>query len=504
MNTNISTLCAAVRDLAKEADICIERASQLCEQAEFIPESSPCPVILAGSALGVLGLLLDRWLGTAAADAFREAVDLTAPGTPLLIASAPQQSGVTASHWPTFASRAAGDVPLIVIDTSRPILREPLTKLIQTLSSVRLLVAVTSHGQSLPAPEAEALASLSAVASAAKTLAIVLPGERYGDDDVAKVLQRCKHMIEGCGFGGVRYLGYHFLPLDSSSTHPSAISDPSALFGITLSEAASAHEAMLASSACALLNDIATRAETRGDRPLAAIDESEATNIRNGCAADFSRLHASIETALTRDASHTEEQARALVLSGINTWDLRSGIAVARGNEWQLIARGRFESLEQLRPGTLGKLKTAATEKLALLTLAPPAAEPVTPSKLASSGIKRLLVRCGCSAACGILFYGLATLGAPIAIGFFQSIGLMAGAVLGYALSGHFHAAVSKPRVEALPQSGAGGDDPHRLRGWDAFAEALFATLDAQIARTHLAIPARCRELKETIRNARH
>lgn len=508
----------ALRALAKLSGIGEEKVTLLSRRAETASKENDNPLtLLLGASEGALGVLLAHWLDESAADALRQAGN-----SPLVIGAEPGGIQPRIGRWPVHVTQKLQRGHIIALNVSGA-MSHSLNGQLASLGILDQVIAVTRYGQLLPELEQEALESTANVAAMAKVLAIVLSGERPGTDDIAKVLQRSQHLARKHGYAGGRYAGFGIWCIDTLFEHPLSVAAPADFLPLEASRLETSRNAAIRTAAALLLEEMATKAETEGTKPLAPLGGKDLKEIEDRFADALVDALKHAETLFARTANQSSESVRKTLVDVIHEWGAHRGMAGIL-----------LEYMEKLRPGTeaalFQRVKELA-EGVEVAAILPKTVIDVPASNsqeskatrvsnipwavgLMSGLFSRLAMpfkllmnilspsfrakmtvlgkRCAAALCGGVLLYGVAQVLAPFGQRFFTNLGLMVGAVVGYLISAHFdQEAHAQNTLNPSPQT----KESYEIRHLATFSQGLRTWLHEYLLASGMNIPVRCREL---------
>ncbi|HEV7404504.1 MAG TPA: hypothetical protein VGO11_16300 [Chthoniobacteraceae bacterium] len=475
-----------LRALAEQAGAAAGVTELLCRQAER--PADPATTLFVGEP-GVMRVVLEHWLGEEVALAAQSA------GTrPLLVAARDAAPVEAPKDWPVLVSRKLPSRKrLVVIGAGGPP-DGSIEARLRALGWCSLAVVVTRFGQLLPEGEQQTLAATGRLAGAGRVLAVVLPGERTNPDDFAKLLQRTKHLAEVAGFCGPRWAGLQVWSSEGGLTHHLGVENLEAALALAEPEAAQGLAAAQRTAALAQARQILATVEQRKAKPLPSLSDSDIAELIGGFDRGLNEIVARLDAAARQDGALTETALRQRASELCREWTRRGGTLDLDANTVLALnnARDRVEYVEKLRPGFSAVLTEAATRATARLELLP--ADQPAPRGAGSGAVnerlKEVALLFGLIFGGGLGCYELASL-LPFGQGFGQNVGLMLGAVAGYACHGWVKARVLPPRLPAAAEEPP-APSPGRLRNTRTFAEEILAAVAAHLRRSESDLAGRC------------
>jgi hypothetical protein len=433
--------------------------------------------LLVGRPEGGIDLLFERWLGPEAAAALREA-----RGRPLVVGANAGAIKPRQGSWPTLSCDRLQGYSLVAIRAAS--LVADVTAQLASLGTFEQAVLVTRWSQPLPSAERILVRPLAELAATARALVVTLPGESPGQDEIAEVKHFVLQLLRAGGFTGGRAADVGVWLTAGSA--PQTVERLESFLAARPEEAAAGRAGAARMTFSSLLREVSARGRSADAPPPLPVDAQELQGIETDLAGYLKVLG---ETTRQRFAAGgTLEQVRAFVREQVAGWK--------QSAEWKQPTSAAslwLKYFETVRPGAANGLVNAAAEAAGSLGFEPPPASSVSlgwhPAAPWSMKVHRVVL----GLVAGAAVYGVLALLLPKEIPLrdaLASLGMMVGAIAGYALAPRVVPGPAHPAPEQRPAACEG-----QVTNWPAFQHAIETWAHTHITASAASLAERCGRL---------
>lgn len=432
--------------------------------------SGPLTLLIGRPESGI-DLLFDKWLGSEAATALREA-----RGRPLVVGPRSTVVKPRQGSWPVLRCERLDGYCLVAVRA--PSLAADVMAQLASLGTFEQVVLVTRWSQPLPTAERDLIRPLAELGGIARALVVTLPGEGPGPDEIAEVKQFVLHLMRDGGFDG---RGAEVGVWLTAGSAPHTVERLETFLAPRHDETANGRAGAARTTFASLLREVAARGRSANLAQPLPVDPEDLQKIETDLAGYLKVLAESTQRRFAAAVDGTAEQVQAFVREQIVSWKQ----PISAAGMW-------LHYVEAVRPGATVGLMNVVAEASKSVGFEPPPAPPPgltwRPPAMWSAKFHKVVM----GLVAGAIVYGVMAWLLPKDLpgrDVLAALGMMAGAIGGFAVAPHFKEQLPVP--DQRPIMAREGE----LTSWPAFQHALQTWIHAHVAGSAASLGDRCRRL---------